>query len=497
MKSESAWRFVKSTLIPIAVLISPAVLASCSNVQTAEKGGISELAAPNSNQNSKNSEVRSPGTEAGLHQGGSHTAVNTSVNSPLPLFSAAQVKTAPVEMKELALPLTLKGKIEPDFNKEVDVTSHLSGRVTKVLIKPGDTVSTDQVLAIVESKEVAELEAELLEAQSKLTMAKAHQRREKVIYEEQVERPKSLIDARTAFKEAGAKRDLAESEYRRTESLYREKIAAAKEFYAAKAELAHEQAAYDQASSNLQREQHMYQNKALLLNDLQVARADTERAESHLDTLTQRLEFLGMSKATVQRTISTGKLSGELSIVAPNYGSVTHLEISEGEVVHPDKPMFTITDLSVVLVRADLPETHLSRVKLGTGVKIKVPSYPDKHFTGKISFIADHVVPETRTVPIRVRLENKQKELKRDMSAEIDLDPELAKVLVCPKKAVIEKRGQAYVFVKTKAGVFEERPVTIGAETDEFVEIYSGVKVGESVALDNLERVRTDAHNQQ
>jgi RND family efflux transporter MFP subunit len=240
----------------------------------------------------------------------------------------------------------------------------------------------------------------------------------------------------------------------------------------------------------------MYQNKALLLNDLQVARAETERAESHLDTLKQRLEFLGMSAATVQRTIKTGKLSGELMIVAPNSGSITHMEIAEGEVVHPDKPMFTITDLSVVQVRADLPETHLSRVKLGTGVKIKVPSYPDRHFTGKISFIAEHVVPETRTVPIRVRLDNKLKELKRDMSAEIDLDPELAQVLVCPKKAVMEKRGQSFVFVKTKSGAFEERSVAVGADTDEFVEIYSGLKAGDLVALDNLEHLRTESRNE-
>ena len=446
-------------LVSLAVLVSSVVLAGCGTT------------APETSSSSQ-AQQKKPSLQL------------------LPQAAPKPVQTAPAEVQELALPLYLKGKIEPDFNKEVDVTSHLSGRVTKLLVKPGDQVSGMQELAIVESKEVSEMEAELVEAKSKVAMAKAHEKREKLIYQEQVERPKALIEAETAFKDAGARRDLAATEYERAESLFKEKIVAGKEFYATKAELAHARAAYEQASANLQREQHMYQNRALLQNDLQMARAESQRAAGHLDTLIQRLKFLGMTAAGVKRTIGTGQLSGELSIVAPVSGIITHQEISAGEVVHPDKPMFTITDLSVVLVRADLPETHLSRVKLGTGVKIKVAGYPDKSFTGKISFIAEHVDPETHMVPMRVRLENPLRQLKKDMSAEIDLEPQLAKVVVCPKGAVFERKGQTHVFVKNSRGSFDERNVLIGAETDNLVEVCSGLKSGELVAIDNLDRLR-------
>jgi cobalt-zinc-cadmium efflux system membrane fusion protein len=402
------------------------------------------------------------------------------------------VKTVPAEVQNLALPLHLNGTIEPDFNKEVDVTSHLSGRVQKVLVTPGEAVKAGQALTVIESRDVSELEAELVEAKLKLTGAKNHETREKIIYDEQIERPKSLIEAQTGFKDAGARRDLAESEYKRIESLYKEKIIAAKEYSTAKAELAHAQAHYEQATTGLQREQHMFQNKALLKTDYQTAKAETHRSRQHLDTLSQRLEFLGMTPAGIKRTIDSGKLSGELTIFATVPGVITHMEVAEGEVVHPDKPMFTITDLSVVLVRADLPETHLSRVQLGTGVKIKVAGYPDQVFSGKVSFISERVTPETHMVAIRVRLENPNRQLKKNMSAEIDLEPTLVKVLVCPKAAIFETKGQPHVFVKNAQGAFDERTITTGAETAEVTEICSGVKPGDLIAIDNLDKLRAE-----
>jgi len=423
-----------------------------------------------------------------------------SVKNPVPFIKPASllklVQTEDTQLREVALPLHLHGIIEPDFNKEVDVTSHMTGRVQSVLVRPGDSVVVEQVLAVVESKEVSELEAELIEAKSKLTTALAHEKREKVIYREQVERPKSLIEAQTAFKDAGARRDLAESEFKRTESLFHEKILAEKDYHAAKAELSLAQAHYDQASATLQREQHMYQNKALLLNDVQVARAEVQRAEQHLDTLSQRLEFLGMTKSGVKRTVVTGKLSGELSIGAPLSGIITRQEISSGEVVQPDTPMFTITDLSTVLVRADLPETHLSRVKLGNGVQIKVAGYPEENFAGNISFISERVNPETHMVAMSVRLGNRKRQLKKNMSAEIDLEPQLAKVVLCPKRALFDRKGQTHVLVKNSRGTFDERSVIVGAETEDLVEICSGLKSGESVAIDNLDRLRNEPGRQ-
>ena len=392
-------------------------------------------------------------------------------------------KTVTISSKELALPLHLAGLIEPDFGKEVDVTSRIAGRVQKVLVRPGDNVVKHSVMAMVDSKDVSELQAELIEAGSKLKIARAHQERERMIYEEQIERPKALIDARTSFREEKAKRDLAEAEFKRVEDLYREKISSGRDFGAAKAALARSQAAYEQAVADLEREKHLYENRALMQHDFQVAKAESARARQHHDTLKQRLEFLGMTQSTIQQVEESGKLSGEVAITAPIAGVVTRQEAEAGEVVHPDKPMFTITDLSTVIVRADVPELAVSRVKLGSKVKIKVLSYPNEEFVGNINFISEHVNPVTHTLSIRAQLSNTSRRFKKDMSAEIDLEAQMAHVLICPKEALIEKQGKDQVLVKTRQGTFEEHDVFVGGFADDSAEILTGIEEGDEVAI--------------
>jgi RND family efflux transporter MFP subunit len=407
-----------------------------------------------------------------------------------------QFPTAKIEAKELSLPLHLKATIEPDFGKEVDVSSRIAGRVKKVMVKPGQFVAAKETTVIIDSKDVSELQAELVEAESKLKMSKAHQQREGMIYEEQMQRPKALLDAEAEDKEAKVKRDLAESDFKRVQELFREKITSEKDYNAGKAALAHAQAVYEQAAGDLAREQSLYKNVPLMQHDVQLAKAEVDRAKQHLDTIVQRLEFLGMTPEMVHQTLLTGRLTGEVRIAAPVAGVVSRQEVEAGEHVQPDKPILTITDLSTVIVRADLPETHLSRVKLGSKVIIRVPSYRSQQFLGAINFISDQVNPQTHTVAIRAQLDNADRKLKKDMSAEIDLEAQPARLLICPKKAISERREQAQVFVKTADGGFEERNVTIGGETKDAVEIVSGLEEGDEVAIDGLKQIRAElAHH--
>ncbi len=442
-------------------------------------------------------------TEAnGDHGNGAPLNPSTATHAPdtgaathgrLSFFPKKNIPTRQIHVEELALPLEITGRIEPDFNKEVDITSHVSGRALKVLVQLGDSVSRGQAVCVIESKDVSDLEAELVEAQSKLQIATAREKRESIVFDEQVRRPKALIQAQTSYKEATAKLELAESEFKRLESLHTEKIASGKDYLSAKSSLANAQAVYEQALSDLQREKDLYKNQALMSNDLHVAKAETLREQQHLNTLKQRLEILGMTTEGINRTLKTGRLSGELSIEAPVAGIITHQDISAGEVVHPNKPMFTITDLSTVIMSADLPETHLDRVKLGMPVGIRILSYRGSTRAGKISFIGEHISPETHTVAIKVRLDNSDHRLKKDMSAKIDLEPQPAKVLMCPKAALTERHGQSTVFVKNSQGEFEQRNVSVGASHGDQVEIFSGLTDGEVVAIGDFQALHQDS----
>lgn len=416
--------------------------------------------------------------------GSDHTKNVPAVASvPAAVHEAQSYKTATITTKELALPLHLAGIIEPDFGKEVDVTSRIAGRVQKVFVRQGDNIARQSVMAILDSKDVTELQAELIEADSKLKIAQAHQERERMIYQEQVERPKALIDAQTSYKEERAKRDLAETEFNRVRDLYREKISSGRDFNAAKASLASAQAAFEQAEIDVEREKHLYENRALMQHDYQVAKAETSRAKQHHNTLIQRLEFLGMTQGMVEKVEKSGQLNGEISIFAPVSGVVTRQESEAGEVVQPDKPMFTITDLSSVNVKAELPELAVSRVKLGLKVKIKVLSYPNETFIGNVDYISEHVNPSTHTIAIRAKLDNLNHKFKKDMSAEIDLEAQMAHVLICPKDALIEKQGKDQVLVKTRQGTFEEHEVFVGGFAGDTAEILTGIEEGDEVAI--------------
>lgn len=401
------------------------------------------------------------------------------------------VKTEVVEKRPVAVPLHLTGRIEPDIQKEVDLSTRIAGRISDIFVLPGEHVQKGQRVALVDSQEISDLQSQLIEARSKLTVAELHQERERQILDELIKRPTELIKARATFNSAKVQKELAETEFDRIQGLYKEKIAAAKDFVTAKANLAKAQVNFDQAQANLQREEHLYKNRAMLKRDFQLAQAEASRARNHVNMLNQRLNFLGCGQHMLDEVVSTGKIVGSIQLTAPISGVVTYRDVSVGELVQPDRVIFTISDMSTVMLRVDLPESDLKRVKLGDRVKIRLASYPDELFQGVVSYISVIVDQATRTVAVRARLENKDGILKKFMFAEIELEGAPEVVLACPKDAIQEHGGEKIVFVKTAEG-FEERRVKVGFEGERFVQIKSGLGEGEAVATQGSLMLKTE-----
>ena len=120
-----------------------------------------------------------------------------------------------------------------------------------------------------------------------------------------------------------------------------------------------------------------------------------------------------------------------------------------------------------------------------------MPSYPDRKFQGKISFISSDVNPLTRTVPIRARLVNSTGLLKANMYAEIDLEGASRNFLACPKAAIQEREGRKVVFVKHPDG-FEERAVKLGVIGEQYIEVQSGLSDGDVVATQGSLMLKTE-----
>ena len=402
-----------------------------------------------------------------------------------------ELKTEVIQKRPVAVPLHLTGRIEPDVQKEVDISTRMSGRVTDIPVKPGEFVNKGSVVALIDSREISDLQSQLLEGKAKLRIAELHEERERQIYEEQVRRPTQLITARALYNEAKVQKELAESEYKRLSGLYQEKIAATKDYVTAKATLAKAQVNYEECQANLAREEHLYKNRAMLKRDYQLAQAEAERAKNHVKMLTQRLQFLGCDQTMINKVLSTGQIGGIVRVIAPIGGIVTFRDVAIGEQVKPDRLIFTISDMSTMLLRVDLPEVDLGKVKLGDKVKIHIASYPGETFQGTVSYISVLVNQSTRTVAVRARLDNAKGLLKKFMFAEIELEGTPETVLACPKDALQEHSDEKIVFVKTPEG-FEERRVKVGFEGEKFCQILAGLSEGEVVATQGSLMLKTE-----
>ena len=180
--------------------------------------------------------------------------------------------------------------------------------------------------------------------------------------------------------------------------------------------------------------------------------------------------------ANGHRTASHGILRASLG------GVVTKFEVAVGELVEPDRELMTISDISTVWVLADVYEKDLAKIKVDTDVNIRVDSYPDRVFVGRLTYIADTIDPQSRTVKVRCVVPNRDGALKLDMFAKVSVPTtDSHKTLLVPASAIQQIESQSVVFVRQSPSRFERRFVEVGVSAGDVVEIKSGIRDGEIV----------------
>lgn len=184
------------------------------------------------------------------------------------------------------------------------------------------------------------------------------------------------------------------------------------------------------------------------------------------------LEELGKNKV-VRRTFT---------LRSPAKGSIVGKLLHRGEQFEAGATLFHVVPLDEVWFSAQVYESDLGYLKLGQGIRVETKSGPGSARTGKLVFIDRTVRPETRTVNARFLVDNPKRELLPGLSAIGTLSVPLRDVAVAvPKAAVIDTGKRKVAYVKTGPGVYEQRLVETGAETEDDVEILRGVAEGEAV----------------
>ena len=239
------------------------------------------------------------------------------------------------------------------------------------------------------------------------------------------------------------------------------------------------------ARKTLRREETLFQKEISPEKDVLKARQELDEAEAEINLARERFRLVGIDVS--QFAANRGNGSHPLVPVAsPAGGVVIEKAITLGEVVHPDKAIFLVADLATLWVAIDVYEKDMSRLKVGTDVKVSVTAFPEKVFKGKISYVADIVDEKTRTEKARVTIDNRSGLLKPGMFATVIAEPGSGgteRLIAIPEEAMQIEGAARYVFVRVSPGKFARRDIETGRSFGKNLEVVRGLKEGEVFAV--------------
>jgi len=212
--------------------------------------------------------------------------------------------------------------------------------------------------------------------------------------------------------------------------------------------------------------------------------AGSERARSIRDAARERLVVLGMPDAAIRHIEATRTVEAATTIAAPIDGVVTELAVREGASFTAGAPLFRINGLATVWVDARIPEARISEIPPESTVEARTAAWPGMRFAGRVSALLPDVDPQTRTLAVRIAIDNPERKLAPGMFLSLDFAGRPAEPqLVVPSEAVILTGERSVVVVARDGGGFEVAEVTTGLEADGRTVILLGLEEGQSVVV--------------
>ena len=195
----------------------------------------------------------------------------------------------------------------------------------------------------------------------------------------------------------------------------------------------------------------------------------------------QRLRQWDIPNSEIAKLQETGKAIPELSISSPASGYIMERIALPNMYVDPATKLYTLADLSHVWVNAQVFQNDVGRLKRGDSSSITVDAYPGRTFQGRVEEILPQVDLTTRTVKVRLAVNNPGVTLKPGMFVNVDLKSGLGRQLVVPASAVFQTGTRQVVFVDHGNGSLEPKEVSLGAQVgDDFV-VLKGLQAHEQI----------------
>ena len=320
-----------------------------------------------------------------------------------------------------------EGKISVDEDRSTLIFSPYSGRVIRLLAKPGDSVKAGQPLFVVEAPDMVQAQNDFISAISNLNKTKSALELAKIVEAQN----KTLYDSR-----AGPLRDLQTSQ------------------------------ATTRAAEN-----------------------DVRSAQTTLEVTRNRLRILGMLDDEITKFAETGAVSPHMTIYSPIAGTVIQRKVGPGQYINTSSqntsasdPSFVIGDLSSVWLVAYVREADAPNVHVGQALHFTVLAYPNRVFSANISYVATSLDTGTRRLLVRASLDNSQYLLRPEMFASVTiLTGEGDSSLAIPSEAIIYDGKTSHVWVARSDKSVERRDIKTGLSNGQMIQVIDGLREGESV----------------
>ena len=219
------------------------------------------------------------------------------------------------------------------------------------------------------------------------------------------------------------------------------------------------------AEKNLKREETLFEKRVSPEKDVLKARQELKEIEADLMLAKEKFRILGVNISQFDDKKTNGH-HPLIPVPSPISGTVIEKNVSQGEIVSPDKILFVVADLSNLWVVIDILEKDIGSIRSGMAVKVSVTAFPERVFRGKISYTGDVIDEKTRTVKARVTVDNSSGLLKPGMFATVSIDSGkdsgARKVIAVPEEAVFLDGSERYVFVREGDDRFVARRVSVG-----------------------------------
>lgn len=370
-------------------------------------------------------------------------------------LAAYGVRTAAVERRVLAGQISAPARL--GFNQEAmaHVAALLPGRIDRIHARVGDRVAAGDVLVTVRSPELGQLQADFLAALSAAQAA----RPAVDLARDGAERARALLES------AGGITQTAVQEREAT---------------------------------------------------LAQARRELDAAEARVAGAANALRLHGVGDGAIEEIRQSQRVAPLFEVTAPIAGEVIEKHATPGELVGPrldpdQEPLLVLADLSTVWAGIDVPEARVGAIGVGSPVTLALPALAGREIHGRVAYVDPRVEAGSRSVRLRMEVDNANGELRPGMFAEARVGPRPsdagggdggdggdgagdAGVLAVPASAVLRVEGEDSVFVPVEGepNTFARRAVSVGPRSGDLVPVIAGLREGEQVVVSGAFILKAD-----